>query len=194
LNICWIIFISSVACQVCNVVLAYSHHITNHTQENVSKSLTSILYQKKYKMPHLIFAVILLPLLAHAQEINPAMLRDTWYSCDYKPLLTVELAEPAAQGMILIITALAVITFFLMYTLQQKKGFVKAYSNKKKNVNGMLQHTTGGLAQAGQWLARKFVQIWKFFARPNVSGSPACAKPLGRYKQWRIVSYSKSLE
>jgi len=40
--------------------------------------------------------------------------------------------------------------------------------------------TTGGLAQAGQWLARKFVQIWKFCARPNGSGSPACAKPLGR--------------
>jgi len=35
-----------------------------------------------------------------------------------------------------------------------------------------------GLAQAGQWLARKFVQIWKFIARPNGSGSPACAKPL----------------
>ena len=38
----------------------------------------------------------------------------------------------------------------------------------------------GGLAQAGQWLARKFVQIWKFIARPNGSGSPARAKPLGR--------------
>jgi hypothetical protein len=24
------------------------------------------------------------------------------------------------------------------------------------------------------------VQIWKFIARPNGSGSPACAKPLGR--------------
>jgi hypothetical protein len=39
---------------------------------------------------------------------------------------------------------------------------------------------TGGLAQAGQWLARKFVRIWKFIARPSGSGSPACAKPLGR--------------
>jgi len=37
------------------------------------------------------------------------------------------------------------------------------------------------LAQAGQWLARKFVRIWKFIARPNGSESPACAKPLGRY-------------
>ena len=43
------------------------------------------------------------------------------------------------------------------------------------------RHTTGGLAQAGQWLARKFVQIWKFCARPNGSESPAFAKPLGRY-------------
>ena len=43
--------------------------------------------------------------------------------------------------------------------------------------------TTGGLAQAGQWLARKFVRIWKFCARPNGSESPACAKPLGRYMQ-----------
>ena len=34
-----------------------------------------------------------------------------------------------------------------------------------------------GLAQAGQWLARKFVQIWKFCARPSGSGSSACAKP-----------------
>jgi len=37
---------------------------------------------------------------------------------------------------------------------------------------------TGGLAQAGQWLARKFVRIWKFIARPSGSESPACAKPL----------------
>jgi len=44
---------------------------------------------------------------------------------------------------------------------------------------------TGGLAQAGQWLARKFVQIWKSCARPNGSVSPACAKPLGRCKQWQ---------
>jgi len=43
--------------------------------------------------------------------------------------------------------------------------------------------TTGGLAQAGQWLARKFVPIWKFCARPNCSESPACAKPLERYLQ-----------
>jgi len=39
---------------------------------------------------------------------------------------------------------------------------------------------TGGLAQAGQWIARKFVRIWKFCARPNGSESPACAKPQGR--------------
>ena len=42
------------------------------------------------------------------------------------------------------------------------------------------ERLTGGLAQAGQWLARKFVRIWKFIARPSGSGSPACAKPLGR--------------
>ncbi|MCL2247533.1 MAG: hypothetical protein FWC10_10595 [Lentimicrobiaceae bacterium] len=30
---------------------------------------------------------------------------------------------------------------------------------------------------------RKFLRIWKFIARPSVSGSPACAKPLGRYRQ-----------
>jgi len=39
------------------------------------------------------------------------------------------------------------------------------------------------LAQAGQWLARKFVGIWKFCARPSGSVSPACAKPLGRWAQ-----------
>jgi len=48
-------------------------------------------------------------------------------------------------------------------------------------------HLTGGLAQAGQWLARKYVQIWKFCARPNGSESPACAKPLGRYLQARAT-------
>ena len=42
---------------------------------------------------------------------------------------------------------------------------------------------TGGLAQAGQWLARKLVQIFKFCARPSGRGSHACAKPLGRYLQ-----------
>ena len=31
---------------------------------------------------------------------------------------------------------------------------------------------TCGLAQAGQWLARKFVRIWKFCARPNGSEAP----------------------
>ena len=45
------------------------------------------------------------------------------------------------------------------------------------------QRLTGGLAQAGQWLARKFVRIWKFRSRPNGSGSPAFAKPLGRCTQ-----------
>jgi len=42
---------------------------------------------------------------------------------------------------------------------------------------------TGGLAQAGQWLVRKFVQNWKFCARPNSSGSTTCTKPLGRCVQ-----------
>jgi hypothetical protein len=49
----------------------------------------------------------------------------------------------------------------------------------------MPERLTGGLAQAGQWLARKFVRIWKFIARPSGSGSPACAKPLGRWLQCR---------
>jgi len=39
------------------------------------------------------------------------------------------------------------------------------------------QQLTGGLAQAGQWLARKFVRIWKFIARPNCTGSRHRAKP-----------------
>ena len=53
---------------------------------------------------------------------------------------------------------------------------------QQKNVN-KCQRVTGGLAQAGQWLARKFVRICKFIARPNGSGSPAFAKPLGRCTQ-----------
>jgi len=55
------------------------------------------------------------------------------------------------------------------------------YQIRKKQEDG--RRLTGGLAQAGQWLARKFVRIWKFIARPSVSGSPAFAKPLGRYVQ-----------
>jgi len=47
------------------------------------------------------------------------------------------------------------------------------------------QQATGGLAQAGQWLARKFVQIWKFCARPNGSESPACVKPPDVVRKWR---------
>ena len=53
---------------------------------------------------------------------------------------------------------------------------------KKKDKKNK-QPITGGLAQAGRWLARKFVVIWKFIARPSVSGSPACPKPLGRCTQ-----------
>jgi len=57
---------------------------------------------------------------------------------------------------------------------------------RKGNENGLL--LTGGLAQAGQYLARKFVLILKFCARANGSVSPACAKPLGRYTQagWTV--------
>ena len=55
----------------------------------------------------------------------------------------------------------------------------------EKEVRSKPLQVTSGLAQAGHWLARKFVQFWKFIARPNSSGSPACAKPLGRYTQWR---------
>ena len=38
---------------------------------------------------------------------------------------------------------------------------------------------TGGLAQARQWLARKFVRIWKFVARPNRSGIPRLRQAAG---------------
>ena len=41
----------------------------------------------------------------------------------------------------------------------------------KDNVENA-ERTTGGLAQAGQWLARKFLQIWKYCARPNGSEAP----------------------
>jgi len=41
------------------------------------------------------------------------------------------------------------------------------------------QRLTGGLAQAGQWLARKFVRLWKFITRPSVSESPACRQAAG---------------
>jgi hypothetical protein len=48
----------------------------------------------------------------HAHESNSATFSNTMYFCDYKPLPTVEPAEPAAQGIILIKTANAV-TFLI---------------------------------------------------------------------------------
>jgi hypothetical protein len=42
---------------------------------------------------------------------------------------------------------------------------------------------TSGLAQAGVWLARKFVWIFNICARPNGSETPAFAKPPPRYMQ-----------
>jgi hypothetical protein len=39
---------------------------------------------------------------------------------------------------------------------------------------------TSGLAQAGVWLARKFVEIFNICARANGSETPACAKPPSR--------------
>jgi hypothetical protein len=44
--------------------------------------------------------------------------------------------------------------------------------NDKKN-----ERTTSGLAQAGVWLARKFVRIFNICARANGSETPAFAKP-----------------
>jgi hypothetical protein len=43
--------------------------------------------------------------------------------------------------------------------------------NNRLNMNDK-RHITGGLAQAGQWLARKFVVIWKFIARPTAVEAP----------------------
>ena len=112
-------------------------------QENSGKYPASILYKKSYKMSYPIFATIILPLPTHAQKSNPAMHSNTRYLCDYKPLPPVEPAEPAAQGIILIKTANAVITFFSTTHLTDKKwiltgkqGFVKANPNRKKTVNG----------------------------------------------------------
>jgi hypothetical protein len=122
-------------------------------QENSGKSTASILYRKIYKMSHPIFSAIILPLPAHAQESNPAIHSNTRYLCDYKPLLTVEPAEPAAQGIILIKTANAVITLFSNIHLTDKKwisrkqGFMKANPNMTETVNGMLLFITSILAQ-----------------------------------------------
>jgi hypothetical protein len=51
--------------------------------------------------------------------------------------------------------------------------------NKLKN----RQPITSGLAQAGAWLARKFVRIFNICARANDSETPAFAKPPGRCVQ-----------
>jgi hypothetical protein len=45
------------------------------------------------------------------------------------------------------------------------------------------QHITSGLAQAGVWLARKFVRIFNICARASGSETPAFAKPPPRYRQ-----------
>jgi hypothetical protein len=41
----------------------------------------------------------------------------------------------------------------------------------------MPERLTSGLAQAGVWLARKFVGIFNIYARANGSETPAFAKP-----------------
>jgi hypothetical protein len=50
-------------------------------------------------------------------------------------------------------------------------------------MKGKTLHITGGLAQAGVWLARKFVRIFNICARANGSETPAFAKPLLRWLQ-----------
>jgi hypothetical protein len=120
-----------------------------------------------------------------AQKSNPATLSNTRYLCDYKPLLTVEPAEPAAQGIILIKTANAVITFFSSpYIMEKKIGFfgkIETFESNtriwKENVNGMLLLTTRGLAQAGHYLVGKYLCNNKLCGSWQVCGSPACAKP-----------------
>jgi len=50
----------------------------------------------------------------------------------------------------------------------------KKYRNEKNKKD---LPVTGGLVQAGVWLARKLVRICKFCARPSGGVTPACAKP-----------------
>ena len=42
---------------------------------------------------------------------------------------------------------------------------------------------TSGFTQAGGIPADSFVRIWKFIARPNLCGTPACVKPPPRCTQ-----------
>ena len=108
-------------------VISCSH--TRTILQTARKKMTanapaSILYRKNYKMPRPNLPPYSCLCPRTAQERNPVILRSTRYSCDYKPLLTVEPAEPAAQGIILIKTANAVITFFSSpYTMEKKIGF-----------------------------------------------------------------------
>ena len=146
INVRYVSDMSDIQTSLSSFLMSGSH--TRTTLKTARKTITanphtSILYQKKYKMPYPIFAVILLPLPTHAQQSNPATHSNIRYLYDYKPLLTVEPAEPAAQGIILIKTANAVITFFSTIHLTDKKwiltgkqGFVKANPNRKKTVNG----------------------------------------------------------
>jgi len=91
------------------VVLTSSHHIKNRTRENVGKSSANILYNKKYKMSHPIFASIFSLLPTHAQPNNPAILRGTKYLYDYMPLPPNRQSLSRQQGIILIKTANAVL-------------------------------------------------------------------------------------
>ena len=49
-----------------------------------------------------------------------------------------------------------------------------------KNLSVLNLPLTGGLAQAGVWLARIVVRTFNCVARPNFCEPPAFAKPLGR--------------
>jgi hypothetical protein len=57
------------------------------------------------------------------------------------------------------------------------------FAEKKETENGMLQHTTRGLAQAGHYLVGKCLCNNKLSGSWQACGSPACAKPPKRCKQ-----------
>jgi hypothetical protein len=50
------------------------------------------------------------------------------------------------------------------------------------------------LAQAGVWLARKFVGIFNICARANGSETPAFAKPPPRYMQFGVSAVANGFE
>jgi hypothetical protein len=75
-----------------------------------------------------------------------------------------------------------------------KKKKMKIPTKKKETVNGMLQHTTGCLAQAGHYLDGKYLWSNKLCGSRQVYVARHCANPPERYLQSKTEKKKKTIK